>query len=315
MTVKVIMYHYIKKNPQQYEKNIKYLSEELFAQQLKYFVKNFDIIDLSDIENLDRFKNSNKQKVLLTFDDGYKDMIVHVAPLLRKLKIPGTFFLIGSVIKDKKFPMVNKIHLLLSQVNNVDKILEQIQLEYNTIRPKISSKSSELESFKSIYQKLAHAGRYDNAKTMFVKKFFQYYLDAEIANNIFDQIYKKLNCVDFEEIFDNYFLSINDIKEMANDGFNFGYHGYNHLHYEQKTYEEQEDDIKSSIKVFNEFNIYNKYSAFCYPYGSYNEFTLRLLNKFGVKLSFTCEVRDYDSNLDSRLKIPRFDTNDFINMR
>lgn len=308
------MYHYIKNTPKHYEQRIKHLKLEQFIEQINYFIKNYEIIDLSDLEDTNLLKRSKKQKVLLTFDDGYKDMIVNVAPILNKLKLKGTFFLIGSVLKEKKIPLVNKIHLLLSQVNDTDKILELIRYKYNKFIEEKIFNVSELVSFDIIYQKLAIKGRFDDEKTMFIKKFFQNYLDEIIANHLLEQIYYKLHCVNLEEIFDDYFLSIKDIQEMADYGFSFGYHGYKHFHYGLKSYDEQKDDLMKTITVFKDLNIYNKYSSFCYPYGSYNPNTLNLLLEFGINYAFTCEVRDFNQNSDSRLLIPRYDTNDFIKL-
>jgi hypothetical protein len=48
----------------------------------------------------------------------------------------------------------------------------------------------------------------------------------------------------------------------------------------------------------------------CYPYGNYNETTLKLLKEYDCKLALTTEVNIADIQKYNKYTLPRLDTND-----
>ena len=50
----------------------------------------------------------------------------------------------------------------------------------------------------------------------------------------------------------------------------------------------------------------------CYPYGSYDENTLKLMNKYNFKLALTIQPEVYDNTKHEIHEIPRLNTNDYI---
>jgi Predicted xylanase/chitin deacetylase len=96
----VLMYHSVADNdefftvkPSEFERQMKFLKEN-----------NFEVIDLEELINLD-FEGA-KNKVILTFDDGYEDNFLNVFPILKKYNFPATIFvntdLIGKEIIARK---------------------------------------------------------------------------------------------------------------------------------------------------------------------------------------------------------------------
>ena len=53
----------------------------------------------------------------------------------------------------------------------------------------------------------------------------------------------------------------------------------------------------------------NNWTA-CYPYGSYDDQSIGMLEKRGCKLALTTEVGIASTNRDTRFIMPRLDTND-----
>ena len=60
------------------------------------------------------------------------------------------------------------------------------------------------------------------------------------------------------------------------------------------------------------FKLNKDYYSFCYPYGSYNKNTIRILKKYKFKIGFTTKPYAFERNKKNDLySFPRFDTNDF----
>jgi peptidoglycan/xylan/chitin deacetylase (PgdA/CDA1 family) len=89
-----------------------------FINQINYLKKNFDIISLDDL--LVHLKSkSNKFKVAITFDDGYKDNLKYAYPILERFKAPATIYVITKFIGNKCMPWWIKLDHFIKN-NNVD---------------------------------------------------------------------------------------------------------------------------------------------------------------------------------------------------
>lgn len=80
----------------------RHITKEQFERQLIYFKKNFNIIRLTEAFDNLHAKNTKlpKKNVSISFDDGFKNNLDTVLPLLEKYEVPVTFF-ISSVCTDK----------------------------------------------------------------------------------------------------------------------------------------------------------------------------------------------------------------------
>ena len=75
--------------------------------------------------------------------------------------------------------------------------------------------------------------------------------------------------------------------------------------------EEQEKDIKQSLKFLDSVGASTTDWVMCYPYGAYNDSTISLLESFDAALGITTEVRVANLTSDNPFTLPRLDTNDF----
>ncbi len=67
-----------------------------FENQLSFFKKNnFQSIHFNELEN------KSSKKFIITFDDGYKDLIINALPLLKKYNFKATCFIISNLIGKK----------------------------------------------------------------------------------------------------------------------------------------------------------------------------------------------------------------------
>lgn len=69
------------------------ISVSLFEEQIKFLISHgHNFIRFEDLPNLKKL--SDKKPTIIYFDDGFKDNILNVLPILKKYKIPATFFIV-----------------------------------------------------------------------------------------------------------------------------------------------------------------------------------------------------------------------------
>ncbi len=103
----------------------------------------------------------------------------------------------------------------------------------------------------------------------------------------------------------------NQIKTMLNNNMKFGVHGYEHLWLGNLSRSNQSIDIKKSVYFFKKKLSANDNLSFCYPYGSFNKYTLKILKKLGITYGFSSDSGAITKkNINQLLTLPRFDTVD-----
>lgn len=84
------------------------------------------------------------------------------------------------------------------------------------------------------------------------------------------------------------YLDRREIKTMARHGISFGAHSVTHPHLSRLDYEQQREEIEKSLAAISlKSQVSSHKLIFCYPYGEYNQDTLKILKKLGVKMAFT----------------------------
>ncbi|MDD5560550.1 MAG: polysaccharide deacetylase family protein [Candidatus Omnitrophica bacterium] len=100
-TVPILAYHSIN-----YKEKAPFVSPENFTKQLEYIKKKgYEVITLDElVESIKNKKRLKRNKVVITFDDGYKDNFEYAYPILKKFGFPATVFLVTDYIgNDKRF--------------------------------------------------------------------------------------------------------------------------------------------------------------------------------------------------------------------
>ncbi len=79
------------------------------------------------------------------------------------------------------------------------------------------------------------------------------------------------------------------VKEMHKKGIEIGAHTLNHFKLSTLTQEEQWKEIYNSKRLLEEL-IDDEVTSFCYPYGDYDETTVKLVQKAGFHNAVTTEI-------------------------
>ena len=297
-----IMYHYVRDIKNSLFPNIKGLDIEQFKCQLSYFKKNYKIISLEDFYNKDF--NVKDKNCILTFDDGYSDHYDFVLDVLIKNNIKAAFFPPVDVINKKRLLDVNKIHVILAG-GKEKTILERIKYHFkkrNTSQKKIDYYIKSIDT----------TDRYDNETTVLIKRLLQTKLDYKLRQQLCDDLLIDFSDYTVDELKDVFYLTLNQLKEMKNLGMHIGSHGKSHFWFDSLTEAEQEHEIRESKKNLNIIYEYQPYLlSMCFPYGNYNNTTLKLLRKYNFKIGLTTVPKKFNYLKDNLLEIPRLDTNDY----
>ena len=303
--IHIVMYHYVRNIKKSKHTNLKGLEFSNFKKQIVYLKKNFNILSNNQfIEILNSRKIPKKKSILLTFDDGYRDHFEYVFPFLKKQDVSAIFYPPIMCIRNKAVLDVNKIHFILAKEENRDKILDLIFLYVKKILNKNPHQIG--------IEKINLLSRYDDKKTILIKRLLQNHLPLPYRKKIVDKIFKHIVNYSEEEFSKILYMNNNNIQELYKNNFSIGSHGYNHYWWEKINKNEQEIEIKKSINYFKKIKVFDKNFSVCYPYGSYNLQTLNLLKKYKIKFALTTRVGSVNKkNIKNVYELPRFDTNDF----
>ncbi len=298
------MYHYIRDVKKSRYPNLKALEFKSFKKQVNFLKKKFNIINQDNlIEILNNKKIPKKPSILLTFDDGFSDHYKYVLPYLSKKKLSGIFFPSVETIEKNIVSDTHKIHFILEKQNDNRKVLKSIFFyldKFFKISPnKINLKNLNLDN------------HVNDKETMIIKNLLQFYLEKKIRKKIINLLFKKFVTSDEKAFSEKLYMKKKQIKIMLQNNMKFGVHGYEHLWLGNLKTHNQKIDIKKSLNFFKKKLLTSTNLSFCYPYGSYNKNTLKILKKFDIKYGFSSDPGSITKkNINQLLTLPRFDTVD-----
>ena len=237
-----------------------YILTEEFYEQINFLNNNYDIISFDQINNL---KPDKKIKIIISFDDGYKDNYNNAYPILKQFNNNAIFFVLANYINKKKLIWDRELCLIYNYALKNDKLIKF----KNSIKvPNFSE-----EKIKNIWQ-------YIN----YLKK-----LKFEKIENIILDLKKEINYEDnYQE--EDCPMSWKELSILNNNKMTIGSHGLNHLSLTNLSYEDSFLEITESKKMIEEnLNINCKY--FSFPFGNKLDFNEKLVNlciKSGYKKCF-----------------------------
>ena len=302
--MKAIMYHYVmpkdEKFPGLYRLDIKN-----FIKQLDFFQENFGFISRNEFFNSIKYTKKASEGVVLTFDDGLKCHYDYVFKELKKRNLWGIFYVNTLPFQKNKILDVHKIHILISRIN--PKILCDYLM--NSEIQKLLDKQK-INEFKD----LTYWNQINDKHTLLVKRILNYFIEYKYRGIVLDGLFNtfiknKINV-------DDYYLSIENLKEMKNEGMMVGNHTISHKVLSALSKKLQKVEIQESFNFIEQKIGVSNLKTFCYPYGgfhSFNKDTENILTKINTDFSFNVEKRDI-SNKDLLKRphaLPRYDCNQF----
>ena len=301
----IVMYHYVRPIIGSNFPRLKGIELDGFRRQLDYLNRRFNIITTKQVIDacIYNIKLPNKS-CWLTFDDGYKDHYKFVLPELLSRKLHGAFFPPRVAIEDKVVLDVNLIQHILSRVTDI----EELFLVLNKYCHSNGISKKDLAFF---YQKLAFANKFDNPKTIYVKRMLQHALPENLRKKITLKLFEEFVDISPEKLSQELYMNISEVRELVKNDMYVGSHGSMHYWLDKISPEQQEQDILDSLRFLERVGATTKNWVMSYPYGAYNDITISLLKKYQASVGITTDFRVANLFSDCQFALPRLDTNDF----
>ena len=246
----------------------------------------------------------HKGKVILTFDDALSCHFEYVYPELKKRGLWGIFYLPSNPYKKNKLLDVHRIHLLAGTFNGKDLLATLLKLIDEEMIP-----DKKIEQFR----KKTYTSQNNYSGITEFKRILNYFVSYKYRETLINQVSQKFG---YKFNVKNFYISEKNLKIMSENGNLIGSHSVTHRVMSKLNREEQLSEIKDSFLFLSDLKI-NSEKTYCHPYGrfhSFNDNTIDLLNKEGIKYSFNVEYRELDESdlINSRQYLPRYDCNQFI---
>lgn len=303
--ITIVMYHYVRELMSSNYKEIKGLEVKQFIEQLKYFKKKYHIISVVDLINhLDFNEPIPSNALLLTFDDGYKDHVQYVLPILLDFNIKGAFYIPAKTVKENVVLDVNKIHFILACCTDKSVLLDKLKIF-------IEDNNSELDCYDFYFEQYAKANRFDCKEIIFIKRMLQHVLPEKLRSVILNQLFSEFVSIDESSFSQELYVSTKDLSHLLEAGMHIGAHGYEHYWWDKLSDVQLNFEIDQSIIFLNSLGVNMDFWTACYPYGAYNDKTIQFLKNKGCKLALTTNAEMAVLSDENRWTLPRLDTNDF----
>lgn len=302
----IVMYHYVRELKNSRYPQIKGIEYDLFKRQIVFFENNFQFVTMEEVlEDLCGGKKLPEKAMLLTFDDGYIDHFTYVFPILKAHHIQGSFFIPGKTFVENTLLDVNKVHFILA-TSNIDELLEKLYAQLNYYR----GAEYEYPSNKELFETYGVENRFDDKKTVFIKRILQTVLPEHLRNMITTNLFEQFVGIEEKRFAKELYLNYDQIQCMKQNGMYIGIHGYDHYWLGNLSRDEMEKDISKALDVLSGV-VDQENWVMNYPYGSYSSDVIDFVKGRGCQIALTTQVRCADLNVDNRYELPRLDCNDF----
>ena len=310
------MYHYVRNNEDhQYDFYCRRVEE--FEAQVDFYKQRGEIIDPFDIEKLRYFiEKDNTKAFLLSFDDGYIDHF-YCAEYLNSENIKGIFFPPINSINGELLD-VNAIHILLGLRNlSKTKLLGEIKkicLDMK-IRANLQGKLVSIDNYINLFEEVSPIHIKDKKINLIIKRLLQRDIESQNSRkNICNLLIKKFTLKNANKLSKEIYLTKSQMIQMRNMGMSFGSHGLKHRWLGTLSFKEQYEEIKRSFSCLKELSLISDMDprVMCYPYGSYNNDSLKILSDLNIDYCLTTKSGEATStSLNKLYELHRWDTNSF----
>lgn len=295
----VCNFHYIRTHFEAPFPSIFGVTPAEFENQLYELAKIGVFINQSHLINdIEFILNSEKNYILITFDDGLKEQYLLAKPILDRLKIPAIYFINSINFIEKKVSLVHKIHLLRFQISSKE-LVNGIQNEFSPGTIKLTAEEK---------NKAEVHYNYDDIESAHLKYLLNFKLSTDQTTKVIDSLFS-VN-FDTSEVVSKLYMTCDQVKELSAINM-LGSHTHSHFALGLLSQENISNEIHNTKKFIDNFGHKHEH-CISYPFGSKlacQDPVQKTAGERGYSIGFTMErgINDMTSN---QLLLKRFDCND-----
>lgn len=235
-----VFYHTICKQPPAHIKHLyTTLTPIQFEKDLDFLLKHFEPIGLKDYIAQPTPSKGSKPRLLLSFDDGFREIKTIASPILHAKGIPATAFINPDFVGNNDMLYRCKASL----------IVDKVMLRGKTIATPPAAR----QAFSTNRISTSKFCRW-----ILALEFNQRDLISELAEDFDIDIGRYLS----EQ---KPYLNLNELIELSNQGFTIGAHSLNHPNFANLSLAEQIRQVEDSISWVASF-VPNQPKAFAFPF-------------------------------------------------
>jgi peptidoglycan/xylan/chitin deacetylase (PgdA/CDA1 family) len=235
-----------------------------FHAQLAYLKQHFDVIGLSDLEDV--LQRRRGRAVMITFDDGYRDNYTEAFPRLKEHGLTATFFVTTGFLDQPQVPWWDEISWMVRTTEVAS--LPENEWFQTPVSLKQGQETTALNCFLRIYKSL------DGCQTV---RFLGYLAEALKTGRCPTEMGREL------------WMTWDMVREMRDQGMSIGGHSVTHPVLASVSAEQQDFEVSDCRRRLME-ELGSPVDAFSYPVGgwaSFNEITSNALQRHGFRWGFT----------------------------
>lgn len=279
------MYHGVVPSPD-FSISAGHLSARQFEQHLLYFKKNFSVLPSAELFNLYRQGIiPKKPAIAITFDDGYENNHTYAFSLLKKHKLPGTFFATTQCLdKSESFLWYDKLFFIKNKQNFLS--LDLTAAEIDPAKKKVLTTCKSNDDFIDCFKLLNTPEKESVLKIIKTKINYEKEITAAPG-----ELWKVMNREQLAEIADY-------------PGMEIGSHTHTHPNLSNIDLKDAEHELAISKQLL-ETAIGKPVTSIAYPDGSYSERVKELSLKTGYTDLFAAHYL-LSSDIADKHILPRF---------
>ncbi|MDA3874518.1 MAG: polysaccharide deacetylase family protein [Kiritimatiellae bacterium] len=303
--MKIIMYHYVRRLETTPFPEIKALHTDAFAHQLDWLAARYPIVSGHALmDAVTGGPSLPENAVLLTFDDGYRDCLTDVAPLLRKHGVTACFFPVAGCVEQDVVLDVNKIQFVLAAAP-LESILEELRGRVDA-----AAATGDCPGWEQLRAEYERPNKWDPGEVQLVKKLLQHALPDPYRSDAVRELFFQHVTRDEATFSRELYCDKNELLLLREQGHFLGGHGLKHRRMDYASPEDLTAKIHGIRAFLSRLGVEEPW-CICYPHGGHNDALLPELHAANCRLGLTVNVRDAHLDRDNPLCLPRWNTNDF----
>ena len=290
----ILLYHQVSPNNTKFIENYNINVEpNLFDKHMKILRDEYNPITFDEWNEAIKNNENVSNRVLVTFDDGYKDVVNYGAEILSKYDLDGMWFINGGMINNDRVFWLSKLMYLYDN-NHLDNFINEFNLDF-----------SGLLSYIDLYK--------SNTKD----------IDVWAKNNYSKTLSKSLNdyiCnLGWSEMVEanrnSIYANSKELKTLS-ESFVIGNHTLSHTNFRNLSIEDKVKESEESRKILENI-IGKKVNTFAFPFGQehlhwcQNDVNILQNLNYDFIFSVANEFNRVNDNVIHRHEILEFDNSEF----